>query len=130
MLKITRKVEYALIAVRHLEETSEKLVSVNEISKLYGIPRELLAKTMQKLASANIVKSVKGPRGGYKTTNKMANTTLNDFFEILEGPTAIMDCYFESGCDHLTNCNIRTPINKINNSIRNLFDNLTLADIS
>jgi len=130
MLKITRKVEYALIAVRHLEETSEKLVSVNEISKLYGIPRELLAKTMQKLASANIVKSVKGPRGGYKTKNKAANTTLNDFFEILEGPTAIMDCYFESGCDHLTNCNIRTPINKINNSIRNLFDNLTLADIS
>ena len=50
MLKITRKVEYALIAVRHLEETSEKLVSVNEISKLYGIPRELLAKTMQKQA--------------------------------------------------------------------------------
>ena len=130
MLKITRKVEYALIAVRHLEETSEKLVSVNEISKLYGIPRELLAKTMQKLASANIVKSVKGPRGGYKTKNKAANTTLNDFFEILEGPTAIMDCYFESGCDHLANCNIRTPINKINNSIRNLFDNLTLADIS
>ncbi|MEC7850175.1 MAG: Rrf2 family transcriptional regulator [Candidatus Neomarinimicrobiota bacterium] len=130
MLKITRKVEYALIAVRHLEETSEKLVSVNEISKLYGIPRELLAKTMQKLASANIVKSVKGPRGGYKTMNKAANTTLNDFFEILEGPTAIMDCYFESGCDHLTSCNIRTPINKINNSIRNLFDNLTLADIS
>lgn len=130
MLKITRKVEYALIAVRHLEKTSGKLVSVNEISKLYGIPRELLAKTMQKLASANIVKSVKGPRGGYKTKNKAANTTLNDFFEILEGPTAIMDCYFESGCDHLTNCNIRTPINKINNSIRNLFDNLTLADIS
>ena len=130
MLKITRKVEYALIAVRHLEKTSGKLVSVNEISKLYGIPRELLAKTMQKLASANIVKSVKGSRGGYKTTNKTANTKLNDFFEILEGPTAIMDCYFESGCDHLTSCNIRTPINKINNSIRNLFDNLTLADIS
>ena len=129
MLKITRKVEYALIAVRHLEETSEKLVSVNEISKLYGIPRELLAKTMQKLASANIVKSVKGSRGGYKTTNKTANTKLNDFFEILEGPTAIMDCYFESGCDHLKKCNVRTPINNINNSIRNLFDNLTLADI-
>jgi Rrf2 family protein len=130
MLKITRKVEYALIAVRHLEETSEKLVSVNEISKLYGIPRELLAKTMQKLARAKIVKSVKGPRGGYKTTAKATNTKLNDFFEVLEGPTAIMDCYFDSGCDHLTNCNIRTPINKINNSIRNLFDNLTLADIS
>lgn len=130
MLKITRKVEYALIAVRHLKENSENLVSVNEISKLYGIPKELLAKTMQKLASENIVKSVKGPHGGYKATTKSSNTTLNNFFEILEGPTAIMDCYFDSGCNHLTNCNIRTPINKINDSIRSLFNNLTLADIS
>ena len=130
MLKITRKVEYALIAVRHLKENSENLVTVNEISKLYGIPREILAKTMQRLASENIVNSVKGPHGGYKATPRASNTTLYDFFEILEGPTAIMDCYFDSGCDHLTSCNIRSPINKINDSIRNLFNNLTLADLS
>ena len=130
MLKITRKVEYALIAVRHLKENPKKLISVSEISKLYGIPKEVLAKTMQKLAGANIVSSVKGSHGGYKATSKASKITLNDFFEILEGPTAIMDCYFDSGCNHLTNCNIRGPINKINDSIRNLFDSLTLADIA
>ena len=130
MLKITRKVEYALIAVRHLKENSENLITANEISSSYGIPKEILAKTMQKLAKKNIIKSVKGPYGGYKAMDKSSSTTLNDFFEILEGPTAIMDCYFDSGCDHLTSCNIRTPINKINNSIRNLLDKLTLADIA
>ena len=130
MLKITRKVEYALIAVRHLKENSENLITANEISSSYGIPKEILAKTMQKLAKKNIIKSVKGPYGGYKAMDKSSSTTLNDFFEILEGPTAIMDCYFDSGCDHLTSCNIRTPINKINDSIRNLFDKLTLADIA
>jgi Rrf2 family protein len=130
MLKITRKVEYALIAVRHLKENSENLITANEISSSYGIPKEILAKTMQKLAKKNIIKSVKGPYGGYKAMDKSSSTTLNDFFEILEGPTAIMDCYFDSGCDHLTSCNIRTPINKINDSIRNLFEKLTLADIA
>ena len=130
MLKITRKVEYGLIAVRHLKENSENLITANEISSSYGIPKEILAKTMQKLAKKNIIKSVKGPYGGYKAMDKSSSTTLNDFFEILEGPTAIMDCYFDSGCDHLTHCNIRTPINKINDSIRNLFDKLTLADIA
>ena len=130
MLKITRKVEYGLIAVRHLKENSENLIPANEISSSYGIPKEILAKTMQKLAKANIIKSVKGPYGGYKAMDKSSSTTLNDFFEILEGPTAIMDCYFDSGCDHLTSCNIRTPINKINDSIRNLFEKLTLADIA
>jgi len=130
MLKITRKVEYGLIAVKHLKERSNELVTVKEISKLYGIPREVLAKTMQKLARADIVKSVQGPYGGYKPTKKVYKTSLNSFFEILEGPTAIMDCHFDSGCDHLANCNIKTPMKKINDSIRNLFDNLTLADIS
>ena len=130
MLKITRKVEYGLIAVRHLKENSENLITANEISSSYGIPKEILAKTMQKLAKKNIIKSVKGPYGGYKAMDKSSSTTLNDFFEILEGPTAIMDCYFDSGCDHLTSCKIRTPINKINDSIRNLFEKLTLADIA
>ena len=130
MLKITKKVEYALIAVRHLKENPKDLVPVSEISNLYGIPRELLAKTMQQLANKNIVKSVKGPQGGYKANSQLSETTLNNFFEILEGPTAIMDCYFDDACNHSTNCNIKTPTNKINDSIRNLFDNLTLADIS
>ena len=57
MLKITKKVEYALIAVRHLKENPKDLVPVSEISNIYGIPRELLAKTMQQLASKNILKS-------------------------------------------------------------------------
>ena len=130
MLKITKKVEYALIAIRHLQENQDNLVSVSELSSSYGIPKEILAKTLQKLANANIIKSFKGPTGGYKATNKVAKTTLNDFFEILEGPTAIMDCYFQNGCDHLNSCNIRTPITKINDSIRDLFNNLTLADIA
>ena len=119
-----------MIAVRHLKENSENLITANEISSSYGIPKEILAKTMQKLAKKNIIKSVKGPYGGYKAMDKSSSTTLNDFFEILEGHTAIMDCYFDSGCDHLTSCNIRTPINKINDSIRNLFEKLTLADIA
>ena len=55
MLKITKKVEYALIAVRHLQENKEKLVPVSEISSSYGIPKEILAKTLQKLASSNIM---------------------------------------------------------------------------
>ena len=130
MLKITKKVEYALIAIKHLSENPKKLSSVSDMSTTYGIPREILAKTMQTLAKENIVESVKGPQGGYRNKNKTSDISLNKFFEVLEGPTAIMDCYFESGCNHLSSCNIKTPINKINDSVRHLFDNITLADIS
>ena len=58
MLKITRKVEYALIAMRYLQnEGKNRIVPVKEISAKYSIPRELLAKILQQLGKHSIVKS-------------------------------------------------------------------------
>jgi len=131
MLKITRKVEYALIALNHLQQQNNgDLCSAKEISKQYGIPQELLAKTLQKLARVEIIEAVQGSTGGYKLLVDPSTINMTHFFEILEGPVGIMDCYFDSGCRQLNTCNIRSPINKINDAIRNVFNNITLADLT
>ena len=131
MLKITRKVEYALIALNHLQQQNDgDLCSAKEISKQYGIPQELLAKTLQKLARVEIIEAVQGSTGGYKLLVDPSTISMTHFFEILEGPVGIMDCYFDSGCRQLNTCNIRSPINKINDTIRNVFNNITLADLT
>ena len=131
MLKITRKVEYALIALNHLQQQNDgDLGSAKEISKQYGIPQELLAKTLQKLARVEIIEAVQGSTGGYKLLVDPSTISMTHFFEILEGPVGIMDCYFDSGCRQLNTCNIRSPINKINDAIRNVFNNITLADLT
>ena len=131
MLKITRKVEYALIALRHLQANKEgQLSSAKEIAEAYGIPQELLAKILQRLARDDIIIAVKGAAGGYKLATDPTTINMTKFFEIMEGPMGIMDCYFDSGCDQLHGCTIRTPINRINNSIRSMFDKMTLADIT
>ncbi len=131
MLKITRKAEYALIALRHLNNIKDgELATVKEISTQYGIPQELLAKALQQLARAKVIEATKGPSGGYKLVRDPNEINMTKFFEILEGPMGIMDCYFDSGCNQLSACNIRTPINRINDSIRTIFDKLTLADIT
>ena len=131
MLKITRKAEYALIALRHLNSIKGgELATVKEISTQYGIPQELLAKALQQLARAKVIEAIKGPSGGYKLVRDPHEINMTNFFEILEGPMGIMDCYFDSGCNQLSACNIRTPINRINDSIRTIFDKMTLADIT
>ena len=131
MLKITRKVEYALIALRHLKGKKHgELTTAKEIAEHYAIPQELLAKALQQLARENVIKAVKGPSGGYKLDSDPNLINMTKFFEIMEGPMGIMDCYFDSGCDQLNACNIRTPINRINDSIRSMFDKMTLADIT
>ena len=55
MLKITRKVEYALIALRHMQSKDPKgLTSAKEIATHYGVPKQLLAKTLQQMASPTL----------------------------------------------------------------------------
>ena len=118
MLNITRKVEYALIALRHMQsKNNTDLTSAKEIATKYGIPQQLLAKTLQQMARDGIIKAVQGPAGGYKIAANLKSISLKDFFEKLEGPLGMMDCYFDSECLQITNCNIRIPIQRINDNI-------------
>ena len=131
MLKITRKVEYALIALRHLQANEQgKLSSAKALSSEYSIPKELLAKILQKLSKEKIIHSVKGPRGGYKISKDPSTINMTKIFEIMEGPMGIVDCYFDSNCEQLNGCTIKEPLNRINQSIRTMFDKMTLADIT
>ena len=131
MLKISRKVEYALIALRHFHgQKDKKLTSAKELAQTYGVPQELLAKVLQRLAKKNIIHAVKGAHGGYRLSIDPENIKMTEFFEIIEGPMGIMDCYFDSGCEQMDGCTIRTPINRINDSIRSMFNNMTLAEVT
>ncbi len=131
MLKITRKVEYALIALRHMQSNPlDKLTSAKEIATLYGIPQQLLAKTLQQMARDGIIEAVQGPAGGYRILAKLDRISLKDFFEKLEGPLGMMDCYFDSDCIQIGACNIRIPIQRINDNMRNMFAQMTLQEVT
>ena len=131
MLKITRKVEYALIALRHLQsKDTEDLTSAKEIAIHYGIPKQLLAKILQQMSKENIIEAVQGPAGGYRILANLDKISLKDFFEKLEGPLGIMDCFFESDCIQINACNIRVPIQRINDNMRNMFSEMTLLEVT
>ena len=131
MLKLTRKTEYALIALRHLRLVDvDKVVSTKDIAANYNIPRQLLAKVLQELSQSDFVEPVQGPKGGYKLKANLDNITMTQFFEVMEGPLGIMDCYFDSNCELIDSCNIRSPINQLNQSMRTMFDNMTLNEVT
>ena len=131
MLKLTRKTEYALIALRHLRLANVgKIVSTKDIASNYNIPQSLLAKVLQELSQSEFVEPVQGPKGGYKLKANLDNITMTQFFEVMEGPLGIMDCYFDSNCELIDSCNIRAPINQLNQSMRTMFDNMTLNEVT
>ena len=131
MLKITRKVEYALIALRHMQlKQSEELTSTKEIATRYGVPQQLLAKTLQHMARDGILEAVQGSAGGYRVATNLDKISMKDFFEKLEGPLGMMDCYFDSDCIQIGSCNIRVPIQRINDNMRNLFSQMSVQEVT
>ena len=130
MLNITKSIEYSLIAIRHINlGKRDNLYSSREISSFYNIPKEIMAKTMQILCKQGYLGAIKGPQGGYYLKKTLDNTNLIDFIESIEGPIGIVKCSIDAHCDITDLCNIKQPINKINNNIRNVLSKIKVNEV-
>ena len=130
MFKLTRKSEYALIALRHLQMNDTLLSSSKEISQMYMIPRQVLAKVLQKMVKLNYIDAYKGVNGGYKLKKSLKKIRLAEFIEKMEGPLGLVDCNINDNCDQIDYCNIKMPINKINENIKSVLNKIKIADIT
>ena len=131
MLKLNKKTEYALIALQHMQsKAQDEITSAKEVAENYDLPASLLAKVLQQLAKQEIIEPIQGPSGGYKLRKSLDKIKLNDFIEIIEGPVGLVDCINDPDCGHIGTCNIRLPIERVNNTIKELFSNMTLADLT
>ncbi|HKO30071.1 MAG TPA: Rrf2 family transcriptional regulator [Nitrospiraceae bacterium] len=138
MLKISKKADYALMALQHIaavqfgDVTPGRVVNTKEIAEEYNIPLELLAKVLQTLAKNALIESHNGPKGGYVLARRAHQITIAQILESIEGPLGITDCSHEKDgelCMQRGNCHIRTPLLKVQDSIAQLLNNMTLQDM-
>jgi Rrf2 family protein len=138
MLKISKKADYALMALQHIaavqtgDVTPGRVVNTKEIAEEYNIPLELLAKVLQTLAKNGLIESHNGPKGGYLLALAAGDITIARILESIEGPLSITDCSHEQSgeiCMQREHCNIRTPLLKVQDSIYQLLSNMTLQDM-
>lgn len=129
MLKLSKKVEYALIALLYMDQRSgEGLASTKEIAETFHVPAELLGKVLQTLARVNLLESVKGSHGGYRVRKPIDQLSVGEVIEAIEGPVLIVPCCDGSDtCRQHDTCNIRAPIQRIQEDVRNYIHQLPLA---
>ena len=131
MIKINKKVEYALISLKYFAHTQKKIVTAKEISIKYNIPYDLLSKILQKLKKARILDSIQGIKGGYKLLKKLNTISLNELINIVEGETALVECLLQKNireCYLTENCNIKTPIHKIQKEFLYMLENKMVSE--
>jgi len=86
-MKISRSTGYGVLAAGYIaRHQKDGIVLSQTISKAYDIPLEYLLKIMQQLVRANILRSKRGPRGGFVLAKSTPKITLLDIIEAVDGP--------------------------------------------
>ena len=89
-MKIGRSTGYAILALGYVAQNQKKgkCVLSNDVSAKYKIPLEYLLKIMQQLVKAGIMKSKRGPNGGFNLARATKDITLFDVIVAIEGPVS------------------------------------------
>ena len=129
MLKLTKKADYALMAMKHLaERSSEGSLSAKDVADAYGIPPEALAKILQKLVKAGLLHSQHGTNGGYMLARPAHTLSAFEVIQAIDGPLFITSCITVRGeCGQSDRCNIREPLRKVNDSIEAVLKRIKIS---
>jgi len=93
VLRISRKIDYGLRAMIYLASIpSEAVVPFREIARQMMIPEDFLAKILKTLVDRGLVKSARGPHGGYVLARPPGAISFLEVIEAVEGPIAINVC--------------------------------------
>lgn len=138
MLRLSKRSDYALIALRHLAtqsarhaESAPVAASARELAERFDIPVELLAKVLQKLVRAGLLVSHQGIKGGYVLARPASAMSVADIIVAVDGPLTVTACSDEDQtCDQYAKCNVRDPLWRLKDRIVGALTDCTLAELA
>lgn len=132
MLRINRKVEYALMALKFIWESkaSGEVTSAREICEKFNVPFDTTAKVMQAMNQAGILTSIKGVKGGYALERSLECLTYMELVRVIEKKESQSVCHNEQGtCELYHTCNIVGPVEKLNHTLNHYLESLTILQL-
>src|SRR5216117_2073813 len=133
MLRLSKKADYALIAMKHLALLGDGgSSSAREIAGLYAIPIELLAKVLQRLVRRGLLASQQGTRGGYQLVRMPSQISIADVIQAIDGPVSVTACSAsdDGACEQFSKCNVRDPLWKVRERILAALGETTIAELA
>ncbi|MPZ16704.1 MAG: Rrf2 family transcriptional regulator [Luteitalea sp.] len=132
MFRLSKKADYALIAMKHLALSDEHAsASAREIAGQYDIPVELMAKVLQRLARRDLLVSHQGTRGGYTLARPASRISVADIIEAVDGPVTMTACSTDDhDCEQYSKCNVRDPLWRIKDRILQALGTCSLLEIA
>ncbi len=150
MLALTKRTEYALIALHYMIEQgaiaddaknfgSHPPASAREIAERYQMPLPLLMNILKKLSQEGVLVSLRGAKGGYALAIDPHKMTLARLIEVLEAPVCLVDCavvkrdaegnVIQPDCKINDRCPVRGPLRGLHGKLVEFLTSVSLHDI-
>jgi Rrf2 family protein len=130
MLRLSKKADYALMAMAHLA-LQPGSASAREIAESYEIPTELMAKVLQRLARRGLLTSQQGARGGYQLAHAATGISVADVIQAIDGPVSVTACSSHGDrCGQFEKCNVRDPLWRISDIILTALARTSVSELA
>ncbi len=135
-MRITKWGEYGILCSSYLASKFEagSAASAAEISEAQNIPLQYTQQILHRLRKGGVIKSLRGPHGGFRLTKSPAETTLKDILYAAEGKTFELICdthpLAPGVCDAETDCGLKAVWQDLRETIDLVLEKKTLASIS
>lgn len=130
LLRISESAAMALHAIQVLAHNPDRLVSTQEIADTYDVSEHHLAKVQQRLVHAGLIRSVRGPKGGFQLARPADRIRLIEVFEAIEGPLAPCRCLLGRPVCARRSCILGNMADRVNQIVLDVFTRTTVAELA
>ncbi|HLC27008.1 MAG TPA: Rrf2 family transcriptional regulator [bacterium] len=130
-MQLTRGGEYGILGVFYLaKQPPGKVVLLSEIANSQDIPQSFLAKIFQQLSRVNIIRSVRGAKGGFTLARSPETITVREILEVIEGPMRLSDCLVGPDlCARRPHCPLQLVWLEIHRQVTDILEKTTIAGL-
>jgi Rrf2 family nitric oxide-sensitive transcriptional repressor len=129
-MRLTNFSDYALRVLMYAAARGDRLITIDETAKVYGISRTHLMKIVNQLTRAGYLKAVRGRSGGVTLAKRPNKIRLGDVVRITEPDFALVECFGpDNQCVITTRCRLRRALGEALDAFIATLDRYTLADL-
>jgi FeS assembly SUF system regulator len=131
MLRLSKLTDYGTVAMAHLARHPDRIHAAAELATAIGVAVPTASKILKMLARADLLRSVRGAKGGYMLSRPAGEISIAEVIDAMEGPIGVTECSALPGlCAQERSCSIRGHWQRINRVIRDSLDQMTLAELA
>lgn len=135
MLSLTRKADYAIVALSDLARQGASRSSARAVAERTRVPLPMLTNILHQLLGYGLVTSAMGAKGGYALSRRPETISLADMIDAIEGTFRLTVCCGEADhefetCDLQEGCRAVEPLRRVHDRLRGFLGEVTLAEIA